>query len=150
MGAKAGQILREIAPRAPQSFHAFTQALDSVPAITVRGTPSPFFTMAGMLTSDGTRGLARMFVSWLGDVMDTAGAAEKLAKASKPLSFDDDPRIREYTVDERLANLNWMRLSGEISSMKRLIRVCPSSLRVFDLFSHFANRLWIVPLPTTM
>ncbi|KAG5644382.1 hypothetical protein DXG03_008610 [Asterophora parasitica] len=115
-----GKELREIMPGAPQMFIDFTHEMDDVDIANLRGEPSPFFNVAGFLTPE-RRAIAPAAAEWLNRLIITHEAGPTLVEKSGIITSDDDPRIRPCSFEERTRNMEWMLLSGEMESMKRVV-----------------------------
>jgi len=120
--ADTARQLRDLVPGAPSTFINFTHLLDGIHVAYLRGTPAPFVQIEGLLTPD-RRDLASKALAWLDDLLSSPGTAKKLASESGVLTSDEDPRIREYTLQERHVNLAWMKLGAEIASVKIIAEV---------------------------
>ncbi|RDB26000.1 hypothetical protein Hypma_006535 [Hypsizygus marmoreus] len=119
VGTYAGKELRDLMPNGPRSFVSFTQLLDDLNVQVLRGLWHPFVRLSGFLTPDN-RGIAGALATWLDDALGAQGTAKKLASKSGTISSDSDPRIREFTADERNTTSNWMMMGSELASMKRI------------------------------
>jgi len=94
--------------------------MDHINTVVIRGLPRPFIKIAS--TSD-TRHLAIALGKWLDDYLEQPCASKNLAARSDVLNFEDDPRVRGYDGDERIANHKWMSMSREIASLKMIVQV---------------------------
>ncbi|KAF9468108.1 hypothetical protein BDZ94DRAFT_1247203 [Collybia nuda] len=111
---------------------ALTSFLESLQRIegeahSLRGVPSPFIRIAGMLMPDN-RELPQPVMNWLDKHLESPGTAEILALKTSALT-DTDPRIREYTLQERETNLEWMKLGAEISSLNMIVETMSSATK---------------------
>jgi hypothetical protein len=134
LGPLSGEELRQLLPHAPSAFMSFTHMVDKIPVATLRGMPSHFINMTGLL-APGRRDLAHKTFVWLESFLSTPGTATKLASESSPLVSVEDLRVREYTREERHATVSWMKLGAELASVKMLAEVG------YVLFSFFSARL---------
>jgi hypothetical protein len=121
-GPISGREFRQLFPSAPSVVAEFTRLVDSIPIATLRGMPNRFINMAGLLTPD-RHDLGRKALAWLEDFLSAPSTATTLASKSDVLASVEDPRVREYTLEERHANLSWMKLGAEIASVKMIAEV---------------------------
>lgn len=121
-GPVSGSDLRQLMPRAPKIVVDFTYLVDDISVPCLNGPHEFFLKVAGLLAPD-RRDLARKALLWLENLLTEPGTAAKLASKSSVSALAEDPRIREYTREERHANVSWMKLGAEVASMKLIAEV---------------------------
>lgn len=91
-----------------------------------RGEQAPFANVDRILASQLTdNDLTAQVAGWLDHHIIRSGSASQLCSDS-PVDFDD-PRVREYTLDETMKNRAWMALGVETKNLKTLLQVSESS-----------------------
>ena len=120
-----GASLRDLLPNAPRAFQSFTHIMDNINTIFVRGLPRRFIKIA---STPDTRHLAIALGKWLDNFLEQPYTSKNLAARSDVLDFDDDPRVRAYDGDERIATHKWMLMSREIASLKMIVQVNQADL----------------------
>lgn len=102
----------------PAMLTEFVEQVDKMEVITLRGMPEFFIRMDGLITPD-LRNLAPKVSLWLEKFLRTRGTANELASRSSIMALDDDPRVREYTHEERQVNISWIKLGAALASARR-------------------------------
>jgi hypothetical protein len=96
--------------------------LDETTVAFLRGAPQDFIRMDGLMTPE-RHNFTAIASYWLEDLLTSRGAATRLASMSNVSELVGDPRVREYTREERVLNASWIKLGGEIASYKMIAEV---------------------------
>jgi hypothetical protein len=128
-GALLRQDLREL-----MRMKVFADVLDEADLVHLRGFPYFFTKISGLVNPD-QHDFSSTVIVWLEKLLSERGTAQKLASASRMSASVQDPRIREYTREERQANVIWMKLGADIATCKMMSEVGHTSISAWLFLS---------------
>jgi hypothetical protein len=113
---------RRLMPNAPKFLDVLATDFSELDFGYMRGSDQNFTKIDGLMTPE-RHDLADILFSRLEDLLTEHSTVTRLASMSNVSDLVDDPRVREYTREERVANTSWIKMGAEIDSYKTIAKV---------------------------